>query len=70
MPRKRSQTLKNEPDALVSIFKLACEMGISEAAIRGKISCGYWVENLHYYRRGRRVMMDPEACKKWYMDNQ
>lgn len=58
---------KNEPKELITIFELSRRSGLSEQAIRGRISSGHWIEGTHYFRRGRRIMMDAEACGKWFM---
>lgn len=52
----------------VTIAELARRTGMTEGQIRGRISDGYWVEGTHYFRRGRRLMMDVEACSKFWTD--
>lgn len=65
-----AKRLNKEPKELWNIAKLARESGMTEAAIRGRISSGTWVESVHYFRQGRRLMMDPEECKKFWTEEQ
>jgi hypothetical protein len=51
-----------------TITKFTLETGISEAAVRGKIRDGHWVEGKHYFRRGRRIMLMVEPCLDWYQE--
>lgn len=68
MSRKRARPLKSEPDGLVTIAELARKTGLTESAIRTYIARGKWVVNRHYYRRGRKVMMDPKACDQYWAE--
>ncbi len=55
-------------DELMTIAELARRTGITEAAIRGRIADGYWIEGTHFFRRGRRVMMNYQVCMQWFRE--
>lgn len=68
-PKKSAgQKILVEPKDLVTIAELARLTGMSDPAIRARISTGQWVENVHYYRRGRSIRMDPDAVKRFWYD--
>lgn len=61
-------TLRKNDQELVTIYELSRLIGLSEGAIRGRISTGFWVEGKHYFREGRRIMMDRNACNQRWME--
>ena len=65
---KKSSKLIQEPRELITIAELARRTGMSDPAIRARISTGKWVENVHFYRKGRSLRMDPEAIKRFWYD--
>lgn len=56
----------NERD-LCTIAELARRTGMTEAAIRGRIVYGHFREGTHFFRKGRRIMMDPVACNMFWI---
>lgn len=50
---------------LMTIAEYARQAGLTEATIRGRIQTGLFKLNKHFYKRGRRIMIDYEACQRW-----
>lgn len=59
---------KNEPKQLVTVAELCRLTGWTDPTVRGRIKNGHWVENKHYYRRGRKIMMDKNQIDAWWTD--
>lgn len=49
---------------LITITEMARRTGLSESAIRCRIKSGKYVLGQHFYKNGRRIMMDIEACDR------
>lgn len=56
-----------EPKRLLTAAELAREFGMTETAVRSRVYDGHWVESVHFYRRGRRIMYDPDAVRRWWL---
>ena len=66
--KKSSKSNSAARGELVTPKELARRTGMSEASIRGKIATGMWRDGEHYFRRQRRLMMDVEACAKFWTE--
>lgn len=53
---------------IVTIAELARRTGMTEAAIRGRIHSGDWVQGVHYFRKGRRLMMRADVCARFWVE--
>lgn len=52
---------------LVTIKKLSERTGLSIKAIQHMMHDGKLLENIHYYKKGGRIMLDYQAVMEWYL---
>lgn len=67
MKRRPLHRPSEKPKDLCSISEYARRRGISEAAIRGRIAAGRYRRDEHYYKKGRRIMLDAAACDEEFV---